>query len=181
MRLAEDLCLLLTRKAATEVAWYAGTQHALAAAVVIERALDGDQDVTPDTAAAEMTAVVPGLYARVLDSLTEQGALRKSGGWWLRLAISRSMWRLRDHERRAALSGVVAAVLLGEKEPDTWTGPLVTLLCEIDVVGSVFRGMPDEDVYRAYEIAEAGWAPDERVRAVTLACRAELAWVLREP
>lgn len=171
MHLAEDLCLLLTPKRTTELPERYGTRRALAAAVVIERALDGDPEVTPETVGELMNAAAPDLHVRVLDRLTAQGALRKSRSWWARVSTaSWSRWELRDHERRDALIAVLRRVFRGEVEVDRWTGPLVTLLHEMVELDVVHGEMGERDFSLAEEIAQGkGWAPE--AKDLLAACR----------
>lgn len=182
MHLAEDLCLVLTPGRTLEFPARHGTQLALAGAVLIERALDGDSRVTPDTVGELIIEAVDGLYVRVLDSLTEQGALRKSRSFWARVQTNMWFrWELHDHERRNALIALLTRVLRGHVEVDAWTGPLLALLYELNDL-ELLHEVGEEDWARAEEFTKAQWAPDsavEDIGEVVAACLEEI-WRPRE-
>lgn len=174
MDLAEDLALLLTPKSTNS--WPDGAERALAAAVLIERALAGDPEVTP-AAVGDLTAtIVPGLYERVLDGLVRQSAVRRGRRpWWMAIwADTWSVWRLTDHERRDTLVTAVMRVFVGEAEADAWTGPLIALLHEVAELDVLHAEVREKDWDLARDIAEAQWVPDEYVRGIVRTCIEEI-------
>ena len=182
MQLAEDLCLVLTPGRTLEFPSRHGTQLALAGAVLIERALDGDPEVTPDRVGELIVEAVNGLYLRVLDNLTEQGALRKSRSLSARIQTNMWFrWELHDHERRNALVTLLTRVLCGHVEVDAWTGPILALLYELNDL-ELLHEVGEEDWARAEEFTKARWAPEgavEDIDEVVAACLEEI-WRPRE-
>lgn len=182
MHLAEDLCLVLTPGQTLEFPARHGTQLALGGAVLIERALNGDRSVTPDRVGDLIVEAVRGLYVRVLDDLTEQGALRKSRSLLARVQTNLWFrWELHDHERRNALIALLTRVLRGHVEVDASTGPLLALLYELNDL-ELLHEVGQEDWARAEEFTKARWAPEgavEDIDEVVAACLEEI-WRPRE-
>jgi hypothetical protein len=174
VHLAEDLALLLT-PAGTHT-WPERAERALAAAVLIERALAGDPEVTPAAVEGLMAALGQKLYERVLEGLVEQGAVRRTRrGWWARMvADTWWVWRLTDQERRDALVATLVRVFVGETEADTWTGPLIALLYEINALDVLHAETRVTDWDLARDIAEGEWVPEEYVRGIVHTCIEEI-------
>ena len=174
MHLAEDLALLLTPTSTKT--WPDGAERALAAAVLIERALAGDPEVTPAAVEKLVAALGLKLYERVLDGLVEQGAVRRTRrSWWARMwADTWAVWVLTDHERRDALVASLVRVFVGETEADAWTGPLIALLYEVNALDVLHAETRVADWDLARDIAEADWVPDEYVRGIVHTCVEEI-------
>jgi hypothetical protein len=174
VHLAEDLALLLTPTSTNS--WPDGAERALAAAVLIERALDGDPEVTPASVGELTAAILPKLYERVLDRLVAQGAVRKARRslWGRMLGHTWSVWLLTDHERRDALAGAVARVFVGEADPDTWTGPLIALLYEVNELDVLHTEVRVKDWDLAEDIAELHWVTDDYLRGIVRTCIEEI-------
>lgn len=160
LTLADDLLLLLIPRAAGTLPTRRGVHAALAAAVLVELAENGDAEIAdgwvtvragrPLTSGTiEEVLTGTGRYRTVLDRLTEQGALVRTRRWWTLGVVSTTVWRLADRERRTALWDEVSAVAAGTAEPTTRTGALVALLDALRVLSAPTMAWP------ASELAEA--------------------------
>lgn len=185
MLLAEELLLLLTRKALRKTPPGFGTPAALAAAVLVELAeteqltLTGDHvafhhgDGHPlapalDGAPVEETVMRTGygLYPVLLGRLTDQGVLTRGS----RLGLP--MWRLADAPRRDALLAELAAVLVEDVPPTTRTGALIGLAHALKVVRDLVPGMRPAGLFRAAWLARESWPVREFTRTVAACERA---------
>ena len=172
MHLAEEMLLLLIRRAAGTLPSRPGVHAALAAAVLAELIEDGEAEIADGWATvrdghplqAHLSGT--GLYRTMLDRLTEQGALVRRRRWWTLGVVSTTVWRVAD---RDALHAELSATLAGDTAPTTRTGTLIALS---DALGAIRTLFTKHDLDRAAEIAQATWPVCELAGAVAKAAEA---------
>lgn len=204
MLLAEDLLVLLVPTVVGELPRRAGTQAALAAAVLVELAgtgrlavSDDDDDLvvvtvvdpTPlgdeilDAALAAapgevsdlIEALMPGLYVRLLDRLASRGLLVRSTRPLTFGVVSKHVWQVADHEHREMLRRWLGGVVFGHTPPDQWSGVLLGMLDALNAIDELGVGN-DPAVYdRISQLADGGWAGTEVTRAIAEASRRAMA------
>lgn len=151
MHLAEELLLLLIRRAAGTLPSRPGVHAALAAAVLAELIEDGEAEIADGWVSVrpghpltdgpiEDVLSGTGFYRPVLDRLTEQGALVRRRRWWTFGLVSTTVWRLADHARRDAL----VADVTGEVA----TPRLETLAAVLDALGVLTTNRPETELTR---------------------------------
>jgi golgi phosphoprotein 3 len=188
--LAEELLILLIRESTGEIPKRTGTRRVLAAAVLAELAAAGrvaaDVDpacltvvnraplgdpvldealaaIEPGPVTAVVRLVMPGLLVRLLDRLAAQGVLMPRARRWVPVT-SRFVWRVADTARREQLRARLAAVLLGEAQPDRWSATMIALLHAVDGVGEIVAEPAAQ--MRAEEISERHWPEGGVIKAV---------------
>lgn len=99
-----------------------------------------------------------GLRDRLVDGLVADGVLRREKHKVLGLFPTRRL-PAADPAHQAKVRADIRAVLLGDREPDQRTGPLIGLLSALDAVTKVVD-VPDKRTAnkRAKEIAKGQWA-----------------------
>jgi len=145
--LAEDLLILLVKRATGDPPRRGGTQALLAAAVLMELAMAGRLGVDRDGAGR-------------LHVFVERGVLTARS----RMGI----WRVADRARREHLRGWLAGVLLGRTAPDRGSAALISLLHMVYATSVVVGG--SVAVARATAITDGDWPAGEVTEAIAEDC-----------